>query len=117
MKMKLKPLLKTTAIAFLLGGACCWSAQAGDVTGNWNMNCAACHGKDGKGQTMMGRKLGVKDFTDAKVQAELTDDAAFKAVKEGQKDKDDKTLMKPFGDKFSDDEIKALVAYVRGLKT
>ena len=64
-----KTILKTTAVAFLLGGALCWSAAAGDVTAIWNMNCAACHGKDGKGQTMMGRKLAIKDLTDAKVQA------------------------------------------------
>jgi len=64
----------------------------------------------------MGQKLGVKDFTDAKVQAELKDDAAAKTIKEGMKDKDGKTLMKPF-DTLSDDEIKALVAYVRSLKT
>jgi len=114
--MKIKPLLKTTTIAFLFGGALCWSAAAGDATQTWDKNCAACHGKDGKGQTMMGRKLGVKDFTDAKVQAELTDDAAIKAIKEGKKDKDGKTLMKPFNS-LSDEEIKALVSYVRSLKT
>jgi mono/diheme cytochrome c family protein len=64
----------------------------------------------------MGQKLGVKDFTDAKVQAELKDDAAAKTIKEGMKDKDGKTLMKPF-DTLSDEEIKALVQYVRSLKT
>ena len=63
----------------------------------------------------MGQKLGAKDFTDAKVQAEIKDDAAFKAMKEGLKSADDKTLMKPF-DTLSDDEIKALVAYVHSLK-
>jgi mono/diheme cytochrome c family protein len=46
----------------------------------------------------------------------LKDDAAAKTIKEGMKDKDGKTLMKPF-DTLSDDEIKALVAYVRSLKT
>jgi len=45
----------------------------------------------------------------------LKDDAATKALKEGLKDADGKTLMKPF-DTLTDDEIKALVAYVRGLK-
>ena len=57
----------------------------------------------------------MKDFTDAKVQADLKDDAATKAIKEGLKDKDDKTLMKPFED-LSGDDIKALVQYVRGFK-
>ena len=78
-------------------------------------HCAKCHGADGKGQTKMGQKLGVKDFTDAKVQADMKDDAVTKAIKEGLKDADGKTLMKPF-DTLSDDEVKALVAYIHGLK-
>ena len=54
-------------------------------------------------------------LTDAKVQDNFKDEAATKAIKEGLKSPEDKTLMKPF-DTLSDDEIKALVAYVRGLK-
>jgi cytochrome c5 len=34
-------------------------------------------------------------------------------VKEGLKDKAGKELMKPFGGKLSDDEIKALVTYMK----
>ena len=37
------------------------------------------------------KDLGIKDLTDAKVQSELKDDAAFKSIKEGIK-KDDKTF-------------------------
>jgi mono/diheme cytochrome c family protein len=102
-------------MAILAGGACCWSARAGDATANWNSNCAACHGKDGKGQTMMGRKLGIKDLTDPKVQASFDDAQAIKDIKEGVTE-DGKEKMKAFGDKFSDDEIKALVAHVRSFK-
>jgi mono/diheme cytochrome c family protein len=91
------------------------SALAGDGKANYESNCAKCHGADGKGQTKMGQKLGVKDYTDAKVQAELKDDAAIKAIKEGLKDKDGKTLMKP-AEGMSDDDIKALVAYMRTFK-
>lgn len=89
---------------------------AADAKSNWDDNCAKCHGADGKGDTRMGHKLAIKDFTDAKVQAQFTDDAAFKALKEGLKDKDGKTRMKA-ADGLSDDEIKALVQYVRGLKS
>ena len=63
----------------------------------------------------MGQKLGCRDYTDPKVQADLKDDAAFKALKEGLKNDDGKTLMKPV-DGLSDDDIKALVAYIRTLK-
>ena len=90
------------------------SAGAADAKATYEKDCAKCHGKDGKGQTMMGKKQGAKDYTDAKVQDELKDDAAFKAIKEGYK-KDDKEVMKP-AEGLSDDEIKGLVAYMRTFK-
>jgi cytochrome c553 len=91
------------------------SARADDAKTTYTSTCAKCHGADGKGDTKIGQKLGVKDFTDAKVQADMKDDAAFKAIKEGMKDADGKTLMKP-ADGLSDDDIKGLVAYVRSFK-
>lgn len=100
--------------AALVVGACV-SAHAADAKENWDKSCAKCHGADGKGQTKMGQKLGIKDLTDADVQSKLTDDAAFKAIKEGVTDKDGKVVMKPT-EGLSDDEIKALVAQVRSFK-
>jgi cytochrome c553 len=91
------------------------SARADDAKAIYEKDCAKCHGADGKGQTKMGQKLGVKDYTDAKVQAELKDDAATKAIKEGLKDKEGKVLMKP-AESLSDSDIKGLVAYIRTLK-
>jgi cytochrome c553 len=91
------------------------SASAGDVKENWEKLCTKCHGPDGKGQTKMGQKLEIKDLTDAKLQAELKDEEAFKAVKEGIKDKEGKIKMKP-AEGVNDDEIKALIAHVRTLK-
>lgn len=105
--------LLTLSIAIIAVSAL--SANAADAKANYESNCAKCHGADGKGQTKMGQKLGVKDYTDAKVQADLKDDAAIKAIKEGLKDKDGKTLMKP-AEGMSDDDIKALVAYMRTFK-
>jgi cytochrome c553 len=106
---------KIILLAAVLGFSAAISASAAEAKDNWTDHCAACHGADGKGNTKMGAKLGCKDFTDAKVQADMKDDAMAKAIKEGLKSDDDRTLMKPF-DSLSDDEIKALVAYVRGLK-
>lgn len=106
---------KILILAVIFGCAGALTASAADVKENWEKTCVKCHGEDGKGQTKMGQKLGVKDYTDAKVQAELKDDEAFKAVKEGLKDADGKTLMKP-AEGLSDEEIKALVAQVRSFK-
>ena len=91
------------------------STYGADAKANWDKHCAKCHGADGKGQTTMGKKLKVMDYTDAAVQAKFTDEEAFKITKEGKKD-GDKTLMKGFATDLSDDEIKALVAYVRKFK-
>jgi len=91
------------------------AARAGDAKQTYEKDCAKCHGADGKGQTKMGQKLGMKDYTDAKVQAELKDEAGVKAIKEGLKDKEGKQLMKPV-EGISDADAKALVAYMRTFK-
>ncbi len=106
---------KILLLATLFGLATTLVTKGAEAKENWDTLCVKCHGVEGKGDTKMGAKLGCKDFTDAKVQADLKDDATFKALKEGLKSDDGKTLMKPF-DQLTDDEIKALVAYVRGLK-
>ena len=106
---------KILMLAITLGFAGATVASAADGKENYDKSCAKCHGADGKGQTKMGQKLGIRDYTDAKVQADLKDDVAFKSIKEGLKDKDDKTLMKPVED-LSDDDIKALVAHMRSFK-
>ena len=92
-----------------------FSASAADGKELYEKDCAKCHGADGKGETKMGKKLGAKDYTSAKVQDELKDEAAIKAVKEGFKDKDGKVIMKP-AEGMSDDDIKAVVAYLRKFK-
>jgi len=87
--------------------------KAADAAANYKEHCAKCHGEDGKGQTKMGQKLGAKNYTDSKVQAELKDEAALKALKEGYKDKKtDKVVMKPV-EGLNDQELKDLVAYMR----
>jgi cytochrome c6 len=107
----MKKLLFTTGLmAALTSGA-----LAADVKANWEKHCQKCHGADGKGETKMGRQSGAKDYTDAKVQAELTDEKAIKIIKEGIVEKG-KKKMDPYGDKLADDEIKALIAYIRTFK-
>ena len=91
------------------------SATAADAKALYEKDCAKCHGADGKGETKMGKKAGAKDYSSAKVQDELKDEAAFKAIKEGYKDKDGKVVMKP-AEGLSDEDIKGLVAYMRKFK-
>jgi mono/diheme cytochrome c family protein len=90
-------------------------ASAADPKTNWANNCAQCHGATGKADTKMGKMLNAADLTDPKKQASFTDAQATAAIKDGVK-QGGKTTMKAFAGKLTDDEIKALVAYVRSLK-
>ncbi|HUL52801.1 MAG TPA: cytochrome c [Opitutaceae bacterium] len=106
---------KTLLLAVMTLGAPALTAFAADAKSNWDDNCAKCHGAEGKGDTKMGKKLNIKDLSDATVQAGFTDAEAFKAIKEGLQDKDGKTRMKAI-EGLSDDDITALVQHVRSLK-
>ena len=108
----MKKLITLTAVACLMAAG---TLLAGDAKAIYDKECTKCHGADGKGDTKMGKKLGAKDYSDPKVQAAVTDAAAFKAIKEGLKDKEGKILMKPT-EGVSDTDIKAVVAYLRTFK-
>jgi Cytochrome c553 len=91
------------ATVFASSGA----AFGADAAALWAQHCASCHGKDGSGNTAMGKKLGVKDYTKAQG---FSDAEATNVIKNG------KGKMKAYKDKLSDADVKALVAYVRSLK-
>jgi cytochrome c6 len=103
----------TIAVSLLIAAPI--AVRAADAKANWDTNCAQCHGKSGAADTKMGKALNAKDLTDPKVQAAFSDAKATQSIKEGVKE-GGKTTMKAFGGKLTDDEIKALVAYVRTLK-
>jgi cytochrome c553 len=108
--------MKKLIVLIVLGlGFVVSQSLAADAKENWKSHCAKCHGEDGKGQTKMGKKAGCKDYTDAKVQADMTDDKAMKAIKDGMKE-GDKEVMKSYADVLSADEIKALIAHIRSFK-
>lgn len=106
---------KIIVLASVISLAAAMTAGAAEGKALWDHHCAMCHGTDGKGQTKIGKKLGAKDYTDPKVQAALTDAAATKAIKEGFKNEDGKTVMRP-AKNLSDEQVKDLVAYIRTFK-
>jgi cytochrome c6 len=110
MKHPIKIIL--TALAFTAGAAVSVAAPASE---NWDNNCAKCHGADGKGQTKVGKKLNLKDYTNAAVQAKMTDEEMTKAITGGVFEKE-KEKMKGFKDDLSAGEIKDLVAHIRKFK-
>ena len=98
---------RTTSAILAMMLASSGAAFGADAAALWGQHCASCHGKDGSGNTMMGKKLGLKDYT--KNQS-FSDSEAANVIKNG------KGKMKGYKDKLSDADVKALVAYVRSLK-
>jgi mono/diheme cytochrome c family protein len=86
-----------------------------DAKDTWEHSCARCHGADGAGQTKIGKKLGLKDYSSADVQAKLADADILKAIQDGVT-VDGKQKMPSYKDKISDDDAKALVGYMRSFK-
>lgn len=88
---------------------------AADGKALYGQHCAKCHGADAKGDTKMGKKVGVKDYSSAKTWEGLTDATAAKAVKGGFKDKEGKEVMKPT-EGVNEADAKAIVDYMKTLK-
>ncbi len=79
--------------------------------------CWQCHGMKGTGNGINVRDMSVqpRDHTDTKEMSSRTDDELFKAIKEGGQAISKSVLMPPWGGNLSDDEIHALVNYLRAL--
>ena len=110
--MKNTTKIALSSIVLALSAGVAFAAPAAE---NWDNLCASCHGADGKGQTKTGKKLKLKDYTDAKVQAEMKDEDMVKAIADGVKI-DGKEKMKAFKEEISAAEITDLVAYTRKFK-
>lgn len=108
----MKKILALSLLVSTLMAAAAYAATAAD---NWDNNCAKCHSADGSGSSKIGKKLKLKDYTDAAVQAGMKDDEMFKAIKEGITE-NGKEKMKAFKDDLSDAEVNDLVAYIRKMK-
>ena len=107
---------RTILVGILAGMTAVGMARAADIKETWDKECKKCHGAEGKGDTKMGKKFEVKDYSSAAVQDKLKDAEMIKAIKEGARDKDGKERMKAYGETLNDEQIKALVAQVRSFK-
>jgi len=92
------------AIGLVLPGTLRAQGAADDI---YNHKCAVCHGKDGLGNTVKGKKVHVKD-----VHANMKDSEAemIKVVTNGKGDD-----MDSYKKEYSPDQIKQLVDYYRSL--
>ena len=99
-----------TVVAAFLAAALIHPASVfgADAATNFKKKCAACHGKAGEPNKVFA-KQGVRSFKDAEWQKATKDAQIEESIKKGKKG----TLMAGFAKQLSDDEITALVAYVR----
>ena len=83
----------------------------------YDESCAACHGSDGRGQAqaLLGFETPVPDFTDCDF-ANREPDADWGAIThQGGPVRGFDRMMPAFGEALNDDEIAAILLYVRGL--
>jgi len=110
MKRQLIPILSlAAAISLPLTG------RAADGAALFDKNCKKCHGATGQGDTPMGKKFEIRDYTDPAIQETLTDEGIAEAIRNGLTNEDGKKVMLPFGNKLSDEEVAALVEHFRSL--
>lgn len=82
---------------------------AGDTNEVFIKSCASCHGKDGRAQTSVARKLGVKDLS----QSKLTDAQIEQQIRDGKAANQSSAKMPAFKDRLTAEEIKSLIAVVK----
>jgi mono/diheme cytochrome c family protein len=102
------PLIYTTRAA----SSSAQDAAAQGVGANvlFNKYCDTCHGKDGRAKTFKAKFNHARNLTDAKWQAEVSDERIFNSISNG------KGKMPAWGKKLSEAQINELVAHVRKLK-
>jgi cytochrome c oxidase cbb3-type subunit 3 len=85
------------------------ASQAADGAAIFKKNCVMCHGADGKGFSA----LKTPNFTDPKWQSSIKDKEMREVIKSGKKG----TAMPAFGNQLKDEEISAVIAYIRSLNS
>ncbi len=80
------------ALIFVMGTASAVRADGKDL---YTKKCVGCHGKDGKADTPMGKKLSMKDLSSPAVQKAATDAEWEKIILEGYKAPDGMVVMYP----------------------
>jgi mono/diheme cytochrome c family protein len=87
-------------------------STADDVQALFESKCAKCHAKDGgRASSFKARHIiHARDLTNGEWQSNVTDERPFNSISNG------KGKMPDFKKNLSEDQINALVAYVRRLK-
>ena len=101
--------MKTKSVVLILCLALAGTAFAADGAAVYKAKCQMCHGPNGDASSSMAKSMGLKPLNSADVQK--TSAADMTALVTNGKGK-----MPAFKGKLSDDEISAVVTYVKSLK-
>ena len=107
--MKMRWLLAVALFSLVFALVLPPMAAAQSAMDTYKAKCAMCHGADGKGDTAMGKKMGLKDFSSADVQSKS--DADLNGIITNGK-----APMPGYKGKLTDAQIDSLVKYIRSLK-
>jgi cytochrome c oxidase cbb3-type subunit 3 len=93
------------------------AAMAASAKDNYRTYCAQCHGLQGNGQGINVRDMSVqpRNHTDVVYMSSRSDQDLFTADKKGGLAINKSVLMPPWGDTLNDQEIHAMVQYLRKL--
>lgn len=101
--------------SLLLAAAVAPIAQAQDAKQLYGKQCVACHGASGKGDGPAAKALKPPPMDFAMALKGKSDADISKVIKEGGKAVGKGASMPGFGAKLSDDQIKTVTEYVKGL--
>jgi mono/diheme cytochrome c family protein len=93
------------------------AAHAQDAKQLYEKNCNACHGPSGKGDGPAGKMLKPPPADFATVLKGKADADVTKIIKEGGKGVGKSVAMPAFGNRLNDDQIHAVVEYIKGLSS
>ncbi len=95
------------------------TASAASAEENFGWYCVQCHGAKGAGDgvnsTVKELPVGPMNLSKAKEIKKFTDEDIFKTITHGGPVNRLESLMPPWGNKLTPEEIKALVRFVRSL--
>ena len=86
------------------------AASARSATQLYSKNCTSCHGRDGRANTLKAKRNHARNISDPEWQERVGDERIFNSIMNG------KGKMPAYGKKLSEQEIDALVAFIRGLR-